>query len=85
MRSADALTLANTEADHRILEKAEILYHAGRFRLEWDQVRATLDRFDEINVENDSALIGCEIPFRLDPENQLTSYVQRSLTGGLPY
>jgi len=61
----------------RILEKAEILYHAGRFRLEWDQVRATLARFDEINVENDNALIGCERPFRLDPGDQLASYARQ--------
>ena len=61
----------------RILEKAEILYHAGRFRLEWDQVRATLARFDEINVENDNALIGCERPFQLDPGDQLASYARQ--------
>ncbi|KAG7528228.1 hypothetical protein FFLO_06317 [Filobasidium floriforme] len=56
-----------------ILEKAEILYHAGRFRLAWDEVRATLNRFDEINFENEKALAGCERPFRLDSGDLLAS------------
>jgi hypothetical protein len=63
----------------RILEKAEILYHAGRFRLAWDEVRATLNRFDEINFENEKALAGCERPFRLDPGDLLASYVSSRL------
>jgi hypothetical protein len=63
----------------RILEKAEILYHAGRFRLAWDEVRATLNRFDEINFENEKALAGCERPFRLDSGDLLASYVRDRL------
>ena len=71
----DRLALLTLLPPVRILEKAETLYHAGRFRLDWDQVGSTLALLDEINVENEQAMVDCEEPFRLDPGELLASYV----------